>query len=146
MLIRRLGVLGSGIFNIGATASIVAGAFIALLHWGYDGYLLLTIDSAIRLSVTWLYKQRSKRRQQLPLEDATTHPSEWDARPKKTDRANEQPRAIACVVGWREDEQLYADCLRGVSESPSCAAMVAGIDGDGAEDELMVEVFQRVCI
>ncbi|KAL2146411.1 hypothetical protein VTI28DRAFT_4164 [Corynascus sepedonium] len=51
---------------------------------------------------------------------------------------------LAAVVGWREDPALYGRALESYKLSEACVFLVAGIDGDEAEDQDMVRVFKRV--
>lgn len=53
---------------------------------------------------------------------------------------------LAAVVGWREDPALYGRALESYKLSEACVFLVAGIDGDEAEDQDMVRVFKRVII
>ncbi|KAK4153762.1 hypothetical protein C8A00DRAFT_15040 [Chaetomidium leptoderma] len=58
----------------------------------------------------------------------------------------DRPRieCVAAVVGWREDPDLYARALESYKSSGTCAFLLAGIDGDEAEDRDMVRVFNKV--
>lgn len=59
----------------------------------------------------------------------------------------EPPRleCLAAVVGWREDPALYARALESYKSSNACVFLLAGIDGDEAEDQDMARVFKKVC-
>lgn len=52
---------------------------------------------------------------------------------------------LAAVVGWREDPALYERGLESYKSARSCVFLLAGIDGDEAEDQEMIEVFNKVC-
>ena len=52
---------------------------------------------------------------------------------------------LAAVVGWREDPALYARALESYKSSNACVFLLAGIDGDEAEDQDMARVFKKVC-
>lgn len=59
-----------------------------------------------------------------------------------------QPPRVEClaaVVGWREDPALYARALESYKSSSACVFLLAGIDGDEAEDQDMARVFKKVC-
>lgn len=53
--------------------------------------------------------------------------------------------AIAMIVGWREDPDLWRRCLESYKAASGWAFMVVGIDGDGTDDEEMIDVFRKVC-
>ncbi|MAD83303.1 MAG: hypothetical protein CL912_25780 [Deltaproteobacteria bacterium] len=53
------------------------------------------------------------------------------------------PSSIACLVGYREEERLFQDALISYN-SAGTKTLVVGIDGNSAEDEEMVKIFQRV--
>jgi hypothetical protein len=143
-ILRRLGAVEHGIFNVVGTASLIAGAF-TLLHLRY---FLLTIDGLINIFLACFY-QYAQRRQCQQLQPASGHRRELknigaSSSGPDDDKLKHEHRTIASVVGWREDETLYAGSLRAVASSPSCTAVVAGIDGDEPEDDAMVDVFQKV--
>ena len=52
---------------------------------------------------------------------------------------------LAAVVGWREDPSLYARALESYKSSKPCVFLLAGVDGDEAEDQDMIKVFNKVC-
>ncbi|KAH6844483.1 hypothetical protein B0I37DRAFT_377616 [Chaetomium sp. MPI-CAGE-AT-0009] len=58
----------------------------------------------------------------------------------------EPPRleCLAAVVGWREDPSLYARALESYKSSSACVFLLAGIDGDEAEDQDMARVFKKI--
>ncbi|EAQ91815.1 hypothetical protein CHGG_00050 [Chaetomium globosum CBS 148.51] len=58
-----------------------------------------------------------------------------------------QPPRVEClaaVVGWREDPALYARALESYKSSGACVFLLAGIDGDEAEDQDMARVFKKI--
>ncbi|KAK2599897.1 hypothetical protein N8I77_011614 [Diaporthe amygdali] len=151
--------LGLSILRIAATSGILAGAFTLFRL----GYLILTVDAVIKLFLTFIYthlnfedkSERTKARESLANRKnlSVVEPQEpGELEDLKVPLVsvndltlhNEEPEVVGCVVGWREDEELYAQCLQSLISSPSCTAIVAGIDGDEGEDERMVEIFQRV--
>lgn len=151
--------IGHSVLRIAATSGILAGAF-ALFQLGY---LILTVDAVVKLVLTFLYTH-------LHSEDKSTNTKANDSLSarnllpqletedsKELEEVKEplvsiddlsssdgEPDVIGCVVGWREDEELYARCLESLLTTSSCTTVVAGIDGDEAEDERMVDVFQKV--
>jgi hyaluronan synthase len=69
---------------------------------------------------------------------------------KKAIHLESQPNSpklecLAAVVGWREDPSLYCRALESYKSSRTCIFLLAGIDGDEAEDQDMVKIFKRVC-
>lgn len=52
--------------------------------------------------------------------------------------------AVAAVVGWREDPDLWRRCLESYRAASCCKFVLVGIDGDDADDEEMVEIFKKV--
>lgn len=154
--------IGHSVLRIAATSGILAGAY-ALFQLGY---LILTVDALVKLFLTFLYthlnsEQKGKHTQdhesssgkEIPPEIEPQQPCELEkakvpsVNVKDLGLDDKEPEVIGCVVGWREDEELYARCLESLFTTPSCTTIVAGIDGDEIEDEKMVDVFQRVsCI
>lgn len=51
---------------------------------------------------------------------------------------------MAAVVGYREDTKLFTRALESYKGARGNAFMLIGIDGDDAEDEDMVDVFNKV--
>jgi hyaluronan synthase len=51
---------------------------------------------------------------------------------------------LAAIVGWREDPSLYQRALESYKSTQGCAFVLAGIDGDEADDMDMVRVFNYV--
>lgn len=52
---------------------------------------------------------------------------------------------VACLVGYREEPRLFEEALRAVKDA-KCKCLVVGIDGNGREDLLMLESFQKVSV
>lgn len=149
--------IGHSVLRIAATSGILAGAF-ALFQLGY---LILTVDALVKLFLTFLYthlhsedkKKHSNANESLAgklpqLESEEPKELEEDkvlsVSVKDLSIDDEELEVIGCVVGWREDEELYDRCIESLRSTPTCTAIVAGIDGDEAEDERMVDVFQKV--
>ncbi|KAJ6437317.1 hyaluronan synthase [Purpureocillium lavendulum] len=51
---------------------------------------------------------------------------------------------MAAVVGWREDPALFTRALESYKTTRGCVFLVVGIDGDEAEDQDMLDVFNLV--
>lgn len=151
--------VGHSVLRIAATSGILAGAF-ALFQLGY---LILTVDALVKLFLTFLYTHLNSEHKTKQPEDHGSSLNEKDlpqleqqerCELQQTKGASvsvndlsldgKEPEVVGCVVGWREDEELYARCLESLLSTPNCTTIVAGIDGDEVEDERMVDVFQRV--
>ncbi|KAG8163056.1 hypothetical protein KVR01_007534 [Diaporthe batatas] len=141
------------VLRIAATWGILAGAF-GLLKLGY---LILTVDAVVTLLLTFLYTHLNSDAKitsgkSLAPQLAAAEPNELEEtkepRGSPTDTSpntiDGEPNVIGCAVGWREDEELYARCLESLQSTQSCTTVVAGIDGDEAEDERMINVFHTV--
>lgn len=150
---------GHSILRIAATSGILAGAFTLFRL----GYLILTVDAIIKLFLTFIYTHVNSQakgdrgKTNESLSHRNTLPQLTSQEPAILEElkaslvgvddlslGDKEPGVVGCVVGWREDEELYARCLESIISTPSCTAIVAGIDGDEVEDERMVEVFQKV--
>ncbi|POS75345.1 hypothetical protein DHEL01_v206257 [Diaporthe helianthi] len=142
--------IGHSVLRIAATSGILAGAF-GLFQWGY---LILTADALVKLILTFLYTHlHSEAKTTLTPKVAAGEPSsklEELKEPLLTITGDNlslndgEPDVVGCVVGWREDEQLYARCLESLRSTRSCTTIIAGIDGDEEEDEQMIDVFHKV--
>ncbi|KAH7324795.1 hypothetical protein B0I35DRAFT_348183 [Stachybotrys elegans] len=51
---------------------------------------------------------------------------------------------MAAVVGWREDPSLFTRALESYKYASGCRFVLVGIDGDDAQDEEMMNVFNQV--
>lgn len=52
--------------------------------------------------------------------------------------------AMASIVGWREDPDLWERCLESYKEATGCRFVLVGIDGHDADDKEMVDIFKKV--
>ncbi|KAH6699051.1 nucleotide-diphospho-sugar transferase [Leptodontidium sp. 2 PMI_412] len=120
------------------------------------GQLTLTLDLIIKLLFTFAYTHGFTNilsRSRKPNQSQPKHPGEqpiifehadgpasYEKRLPDTPLCQNQ-RIIATVVGWREDKDLYRKCLESFANDQSCGPLIAGIDGDTAEDEDMVKIF-----
>lgn len=53
--------------------------------------------------------------------------------------------AMASIVGWREDPDLWERCLESYKDATGCRFVLVGIDGHDADDQEMVNIFKKVC-
>jgi hyaluronan synthase len=58
---------------------------------------------------------------------------------------NSKPECIAAVVGYREDPVIFTKALESYLRADSCRFVLVSIDGNGLQDQDMVDVFQKVC-
>lgn len=65
----------------------------------------------------------------------------WDL---NVERAAPRLDCMAAVVGWREDPSLFHRALKSYTSAKGCVFLLVGIDGDGPEDQDMVNVFNEV--
>lgn len=68
----------------------------------------------------------------------------WDGIHVESQPLAPRLECLAAVVGWREDPALYARALESYKSARTCTFVLAGIDGDEAEDEDMVKIFSKV--
>lgn len=145
--------IGHSVLRIAATSGILAGAF----GMFQLGYLILTVDAVVKLLLTFAYthlhsEAKSSSGKGLSPQLVAVKPDELEEVEKSLVRISDDelsltdsdPDVVGCVVGWREDEELYARCLESLKSTPNCTTIVAGIDGDEAEDERMIDVFHKV--
>ncbi|KAH7321995.1 nucleotide-diphospho-sugar transferase [Rhexocercosporidium sp. MPI-PUGE-AT-0058] len=140
------------LLTVGGTAGIIATTLTTLRL----GQLTLTLDLAIKLFITFAYSHGLTDIHSLFRKSCNSplHPREGPSILEQTDlvanhdeetpKTSELPhheRIVATVVGWREGADLYRTCLKGFATDEECGPVIAGIDGDTAEDEEMVEIF-----
>lgn len=151
--------IGHSVLRVAATSGILAGAF-ALFQLGY---LMLTVDALVKLFLTFLYTHLNPQHKNKHTESHAHVAGEkslpqlepqqpFEPKDAKVPSVSvdelglddREPEVVGCVVGWREDEELYARCLESIHSTPNCATIIAGIDGDEIEDERMIDIFHRV--
>ncbi|KAH7393660.1 nucleotide-diphospho-sugar transferase [Cadophora sp. MPI-SDFR-AT-0126] len=147
--------------KVGGTLGILATTFTTLQF----GQLTLTLDLIVKLLITFAYTHgfaRFHSKLRIPIYEhpnnkETAFDDDWegnklyaidetcvveDAERNQSDSiSNHSQKITAAVVGWREDEELYRRCLQGLAADPRCGPVIAGIDGDTAQDEEMVHIF-----
>ncbi|KAH7395983.1 nucleotide-diphospho-sugar transferase [Cadophora sp. MPI-SDFR-AT-0126] len=170
LLIRAAVKVARALFLLGSTFGLVFTSVTTLKL----GYLTLTFDLILKVLVSYLYTQgwigvfskpRVSNKFQSYLQDANVlehMPSNSSI--KATDVLEEKDelrirgtvselfsdeeisksQTVGTVVGWREDEDLYRQCLRSFAIDPRCKTLIAGVDGNGEDDQRMVEVFSQV--
>lgn len=65
---------------------------------------------------------------------------------EKTSASYEEQDTIGCVVGWREEDQLFRECLLSLRAGACLSTLVVGVDGDSEEDQPMLSIFREVGI
>ncbi len=111
----------------------------------------VTLDIVITIALTELnrYVIESRRMSFLPQPWGREQRTLQEKDHNRTFALESQPlpaklECLAAVVGWREDPALYARALESYKSSRTCAFLIAGIDGDEAPDQDMVDVFTKV--
>lgn len=125
----------------------VAGCLLSLpLYWLMTVHCRwpVTLDLIMTVALAELNRFINEGRRMRFYEDQTA-PRKGD--PEKMEELFTAPRldCIAAVVGWREDPALFTRALGSYKAAECCTFMLVGIDGDEAEDQDMVDVFNKVC-
>ena len=64
----------------------------------------------------------------------------------RSDRSSElEYGCIAAIVGYREDPIIFTKALQSYKDAEGCQFVLTCIDGNEAEDQVMVEIFRKVC-
>lgn len=111
-------------------------------------YYPATVDLLISILFAEYCRFNNEKRR-IALREAETQPRYKDDIEKHALKLSEQPRApslgtLAAIVGWREDPDLWARCLESYKTTRGCTFLLAGIDGNDADDREMVDVFKNV--
>ncbi|PBP23820.1 hyaluronan synthase [Diplocarpon rosae] len=148
-------------FTVAGTTAILATAWKSL----QIGMFTLTMDVLVKLGITfayahgftatdprnWCWASASKSHHKsveapyLLDKDSSSEDGSIssDDQSCSMSEVEESPRITASVVGWREDAELYRNCLQCFAEDPVCGPVIAGVDGDTAVDEEMVDIFMN---
>ncbi|KAJ4387080.1 hypothetical protein N0V93_007667 [Gnomoniopsis smithogilvyi] len=82
---------------------------------------------------------RLQNRSESPIQEK----EDWLKWELKVERPAPRLDSVAAVVGWREDPTLFHRALSSYSAAQGCVFLLVGVDGDGPEDEDMVNVFDE---
>ncbi|KAH8641942.1 hypothetical protein IG631_04883 [Alternaria alternata] len=52
---------------------------------------------------------------------------------------------VACVIGYREEREVFQQCLRGYHENQGDGILIVCIDGTSSDDVEMRAVYEEVC-
>ncbi len=112
----------------------------------------VTLDILLTIALTELNRyviegRRIRFLRQRLFNDSQQSPEEKRDREDlylESQRTTPSLDCLAAVVGWREDPTLYRRALESYKASTTCVFLLAGIDGDEAQDQEMVDVFNRV--
>lgn len=110
----------------------------------------ITLDLLMTITLTELNRFVNERRRQrlYQLEHRNESPVQkketWLKQDLNIERAAPRLDCVAAVVGWKEDPSLFHRALKSYSLAQGCAFLLVGVDGDGPEDQDMVDVFNEV--
>lgn len=110
----------------------------------------ITLDLLMTVILTELNRYVNERRRQelYRLEDREASPirekEDWKKWELNVDKAAPRLDCMAAVVGWRELPELFRRALDSYATAQGCVFLLIGIDGDDAEDQDMVNVFNEV--
>ncbi|KAK4236549.1 hypothetical protein C8A03DRAFT_35551 [Achaetomium macrosporum] len=112
----------------------------------------VTLDIIVTIALTELNRYVVEgRRMALPGQrrrherrSSVQEKADWEDVHLESQAGTTRVDCMAAVVGWREEPSLYLRALESYKSARTCAFVLAGIDGDEAEDQEMVEVFNRV--
>ncbi|KAK4173820.1 family 2 putative glycosyltransferase [Triangularia setosa] len=113
----------------------------------------VTLDIVITIALTELNRymvegrrQDFTRSQQIGNHDRRCfdEKEKWNSLHLETQPCLPNAECMAAVVGWREEPSLYARALQSYKSAKTCTFFLAGIDGDEAQDQDMVNVFCQV--
>ncbi|KAH7021967.1 glycosyltransferase family 2 protein [Ilyonectria destructans] len=106
----------------------------------------ITLDMIVVIALTELNRFFNEGRR-IALYEQGVSPNN-DAESKNLDLELEPPKSrldcMAAVVGWREDPALFTRALESYKSAIGCDFLLVGIDGDEADDQDMVDVFNSV--
>lgn len=129
-----------------------AAAYFALLLYSNH---LWTIDTALSLVLAeycgWSNeklrrKSTGKEEQPSIKADNLSIAEKGDYFPFAVNFPNPKLDCIAAVVGYREDPAIFTKALESYQHANGCRFVLTCIDGNGLEDQEMVDVFQKVDI
>jgi hyaluronan synthase len=110
------------------------------LHWSEHLYTFDTIQT-IFLAEYCGWSNEKARSRSLRLEHEA---QEKLSLAEKGDLSENRLDCIAAVVGYREDPSIFTKALESYSNTKGCRFVLIGIDGNGAKDQVMVDIFQKV--
>lgn len=121
------------------------------LHWSdylYTSDTILTVYLAEHCG--WdneRVRNNGKRRDQAKIEAhadmSVAEKGEYRTESKRSPTL--ELGCIAAIVGYREDPVIFTKALESYLDADGCKFVLTCIDGNGPEDQVMVDIFQKVC-
>lgn len=112
--------------------------------------LPITLDLLMTITLTELNRLINERRReklsrlQARSESPVQEKEDWLKWELNIEKTAPRLDCMAAVVGWREDPELFHRALSSYSHAQGCVFLLVGVDGNGPEDEDMVNVFNQV--
>ncbi|GJN76552.1 hypothetical protein PLIIFM63780_000036 [Purpureocillium lilacinum] len=132
----------------------VAGCIVCLpIYWVATVHCRwpVTLDLILTIALTELTRYVNEGRRMAYYEEFRPPVMRDDMDPEKAALELEllspfspQLDCMAAVVGWREDPALFTRALESYKTARGCMFLMVGIDGDEAQDQDMVDVFNLV--
>jgi hyaluronan synthase len=130
---------------------VAAGIYFYLLLYSNH---LWTIDTSLSIFLAeycgWSNERLRKksRGDEQPLNEKSNDLSlaeKGDYFALKEGSTNPKLDCIAAIVGYREDPIIFTKALESYLQADGCRFVLVSVDGNGLEDQNMVDVFQQVC-
>lgn len=111
-------------------------------------YYPATVDLLISICLAEFCRFTNEGRR-IALNKSKTQPREKDDVEKHAALGYNHPGAPTCeamasIVGWREDPDLWERCLESYKTATGCKFVLVGIDGNDVDDKEMVDIFRKV--
>ncbi|KAJ0122051.1 family 2 glycosyltransferase [Diaporthe amygdali] len=105
--------------------------------------MLLTIILAE--SNRFVNQRRREKLHELKHQDESPvrEKEDWLRWELNVEKAAPRLDCMAAVVGWREDPELFSRALESYKTTEGCTFLLVGVDGDEADDQDMVDVFNQ---
>lgn len=109
----------------------------------------ITLDMLLTIILAELNRffnqQRREKLQALNDQDESPvrEKEDWLKWELNVEKAAPRLDCMAAVVGWREDPDLFSRALESYKATEGCTFLLVGVDGDEAEDQDMVDVFNQ---
>lgn len=115
-------------------------------HYPITLDMLLTIILAE--SNRFVNQRRREKLHELKHQDESPvrEKEDWLRWELNVEKAAPRLDCMAAVVGWREDPELFSRALESYKTTEGCTFLLVGVDGDEADDQDMVDVFNQVSI
>ncbi|KAJ8116654.1 hypothetical protein OPT61_g1972 [Boeremia exigua] len=120
------------------------------LYWSDYLYTFDTILTVYLEEYCGWANERVRKSGQVYQQEKTEFTSHFDVAEKGESRAlpNHLPKSelgcIAAIVGYREDPSIFTRALESNLDAEGCQFVLVCIDGDGPNDQAMVDIFEKV--